>query len=452
MTYIPHTDDDREEMLKAIGVHSTEQLFERIPPALRFPDLKLPAAVSEMELEQLMSGLGAENTLPAQGSCFLGAGAYQHYIPATIMEIIQNSEFYTAYTPYQPEASQGMLQAMFEFQTMICGLTAMDVSNASHYDGATALAEAVLVALNATEKNKNEIILSPQLNPQYRNVLKTYLSGAEAQLCSHSDLQAPLNTLIDQLSENTAAVVVQNPDFFGQFYDLNALANATHNKNALLIVVPDPISLGLFKPPGQYGADLVAAEGQTLGIPLSFGGPHLGIFASTSALTRKSVGRLVGQTVDSEGTRGYVLTLSTREQHIRRQRATSNICTNAALTALAATVYMATLGKSGLAHIAKLCYQKSHYAADLIDSIPGCSVNPFSAEAPFFKEFVVKLPGPVEPLNQFLLDEYGIVGGYDLAEDYSELNHHTLLAVTEVVSKSQIDRLVGAIKRFLQKT
>lgn len=439
-------------MLKAIGVHSTEQLFEPIPPALRFPDLKLPAAVSEMELEQLMSALGAQNTLPAQGNCFLGAGAYQHYIPATVMEIIQNSEFYTAYTPYQPEASQGMLQAMFEFQTMICRLTAMDVSNASHYDGATALAEAVLVALNATKKNKNEIILSPQLNPQYRNVLKTYLSGTEAQLCSHSDLHAPLNALIDQLDENTAAVVVQNPNFFGQFNDLSTLATATHDKNALLIVVPDPISLGLFKPPGQYGADLVAAEGQALGIPLSFGGPRLGIFASTSALTRKSVGRLVGQTLDSEGTRGYVLTLSTREQHIRRQRATSNICTNAALTALAATVYMATLGKSGLAHIAKLCYQKSHYAADLIDSIPGCSVNPFRPETPFFKEFVVQLPGPVEPLNQFLLDEYGIVGGYDLGEDYPELKHHTLLAVTEVVSKSQIDRLVGAIRRFLQKT
>ncbi len=451
MTYFPHTDDERQEMLSDIGVGSTEDLFKSIPAALRFPDLQLPVATSEMELGQLMSALGAENVPLAEGSCFLGAGAYQHFIPATVMEIVQNSEFYTAYTPYQPEASQGMLQAMFEFQTMICRLTAMDVSNASHYDGATALSEAVMVALNATKEHQNEVILSPQLNPQYRSVLKTYLSGTDARLRTHQDLHAPANHLIDQLNENTAAVVIQNPNFFGQMDDLSALAKAAHEKNALFIVVPDPISLGLFEAPGHFGADLVAAEGQALGIPLSFGGPRLGIFASTASLTRKSVGRLVGQTVDSEGTRGYVLTLSTREQHIRRQRATSNICTNAALTALAATVYMATLGKSGLAQIARLCYQKSHYAAECIGSIPGCTVNPFNNNLPFFKEFMVKLPESVGALNQFLHDEYGIVGGYDLGSDYPELSHHALLAVTEVVSKIQIDRLVGAIKSFLKQ-
>jgi glycine dehydrogenase subunit 1 len=279
--------------------------------------------------------------------------------------------------------SQGMLQAMFEYQSMICQLTGMEVSNASHYDGATSLAEAALLALNFAKRERNKIILSPAVHPQYREVVRTYLRGTSAEIVGENDPATEIDALAALLDDRTAALVIQNPNFFGQVEKVDDLASAVHRAGALLIVVADPIALGLFKPPGAYGADIVVAEGQSLGIPPSFGGPHLGIFATGKVLVRGMAGRLVGETVDAEGERGYVLTLGTREQHIRRAKATSNICTNAALTALGAAVYMATLGRSGLRKVAELCYHKSHYAASRIDELPGFEVNPHAPRKPF---------------------------------------------------------------------
>jgi glycine dehydrogenase subunit 1 len=448
MTYIPHTDGERAAMLAAIGVDRLEDLFEAIPAQRRFPALDLPAPLSEAELEQEMAALAARNSIRDADASFLGAGVYRHYRPATVDYVLQRGEFYTAYTPYQPEASQGMLQAMFEYQSMICALTAMEVCNASHYDGATALAEAVLLALTVATGKRDRVIVSPVLHPQYRAVLRTYLSGSGATLSDTASfaLHPDIDALKAQLDEHTAALVIQNPNFCGQFEDITGLAEAVHRVGALLIVVPDPIALGLFQPPGSYGADIVAAEGQPLGIAASFGGPHLGIFAARQALLRRMPGRLVGETVDDQGRRGYVLTLSSREQHIRRERATSNICTNAALSALAATVYLATLGKTGLRQVARLCYQKSHYAAERIGRLRGFRINPQAPRTPFFKEFVVAAPRPVAEINAFLAREYGITGGYDLGREDPALADHMLIALTELNTRRGIDRLVEALQ------
>ncbi len=380
-------------------------------------------------------------------ACFLGAGAYHHYIPPTVDYVLRRGELYTSYTPYQPEISQGMLQTMFEYQSMICRLTGMEVSNASHYDGATALAEGVLLALDAAKGDRSKVLLSPALHPQYREVVRTYMRGAGADVLGDEDQGTDLAELSARLDEQTAAVVIQNPNFFGQFEDVQDLAEAVHAVGALLIVVVDPIALGLFQPPGAYGADVAVADGQPLGIPLSFGGPHLGIFATRKAYLRRLAGRLVGETRDVEGRRGYVLTLGTREQHIRRAKATSNICTNAALTALAASVYLATLGKSGLRQVARLCYDKAHYAARRISELPGLVVNPQAPDKPFFKEFVVRLPKPVAQVNQVLLEESRIIGGYDLGQHHQQLDSHMLIAVTEMNTRSAIDGLVEALRR-----
>ena len=447
MSYIPHTDTEREAMLQTIGVARLEDLFTDIAQRLRFPDLNLPTAVSELELERELIQLAQSNTDLQQHACFLGAGVYHHYRPASVDEVLRRGEFYTAYTPYQPEASQGMLQAMFEYQSMICQLTGMEVSNASHYDGATALAEAVLLALNAAPGQRTNVILSPALHPQYRAVVKTYLQGSDARALGDQDLQADTSDVIGLMDDATAALIVQNPNFFGQFEPVQALADAAHQAGALLIVVPDPIALGRFQPPGAYGADIVAAEGQPLGIPPAFGGPHLGIFATRQALLRKIAGRLIGATVDTEGQRGYVLTLSTREQHIRREKATSNICTNAALTALAAAVYLATLGKSGLRQIAELCYHKSHYAAARIGQLSGFEINPQAPAKRFFKEFVLRLPRPAGEVNAVLRDEFGLIGGYDLSRDYPHLDNTMLIAVTEMNSKADIDHLIEGLRQ-----
>jgi glycine dehydrogenase subunit 1 len=452
MSYLPHTEAERRVMLGVLGTENLEELFADIPESARLPELELPVPLSELDLGRHMRGLAALNIEAGKHDCFLGAGAYHHFIPATVDEVLRRGEFYTSYTPYQPEASQGMLQAMFEYQSMICRLTGMDVTNASLYDGSTALAEAVRMALNVTSRGRRNVIFSPAVNPRYREVVRTYLQGTDARLVGEETMASELevndlDSLVTLLDEEAAAFVIQNPNFFGQFENVSGLAEAVHEAGALLIVMADPISLGRFQPPGAYGADVVVAEGQPLGIPLSFGGPHLGIFAARRDYVHRLPGRLVGETVDAQGRRGYVLTLAAREQHIRRARATSNICTNAGLMALAAATYLATMGETGLRQVAELCYHKSHYAAARINAIAGLKVNPQLPAKPFFKEFVVLLPRPVAEVNRVLLEEFGTIGGYDLEKCYPGLERHMLIAVTEMATKPVIDRLVEGLSQ-----
>lgn len=442
--FIPHTDTDREEMLRKIGINSIDDLFMDVPSAYRFPDLDLPPALTEMEVVADLEDLALGNQSVRDLTCFLGAGAYYHYIPAAVDQILRRGEFYTAYTPYQPEISQGTLRAIFDYQSLITALTGMDVSNASHYDGATASAEAVTLAYAQFRGKRNKIILSPALHPQYRQVIRTYNHGSSLQFVGDEgsiDLQAGPEALYPLLDGQTALVIVQYPDFFGRIYDLTALADAVHAVGALLSVSVNPLSLGLLTPPGDFGADIVTGEGQTLGIPLSYGGPYLGIFATRQQYVRKMAGRLVGETIDTNGQRAYVLTLTAREQHIRREKATSNICTNQGLMALASTVYMSLLGKNGLRQVAELCYQKAHYAANRIGKLPGFELW---TKTPFFNEFIVRCPKPVAEINEDLLD-YDILGGYDLGQDYAELENCMLIAVTEMIPKEEIDVLVDVL-------
>ena len=447
MTYVPHTERETREMLAAIGVARLEDLFADVPAAVRFPALKLPPPSSEMEIAADMQALARRNFGVDPSLSFLGAGAYHHFRPATVDYVLRRGEFYTSYTQYQPEASQGMLQALFEYQSMICRLTGMEVSNASHYDGATALAEAVVLALNVAQGRRSKVIMSPAVHPQYREVVRTYLRGTHADsVTGDEDGRSDLADLLKRLDGETAALVIQNPNFFGQCEPVDGLADAVHRAGALLIAVTDPIALGLFRPPGAYGADVVVADGQALGIPPSFGGPYLGILASRMEYVRRLSGHLVGETVDAGGRRGYVLTLATREQHIRRAKATSNICTNSAVCALAAAAYLATMGKQGLRDVAELCFHKSHYAAAEIGRLKGFAVNPQGR--PFFKEFVVRLPRPPAEVNEILRERHGIIGGYDLGRDYPHLADHMLFAVTEVNTRAAIDRLVGALREI----
>ena len=439
MPYIPHSDEDREAMLAAVGIRAIEDLFEDVPQRARFPDLDLPAALSEMEARWELGLLADANLTSADGPCFLGAGAYCHFVPAVVDAFLRRGEFYTAYTPYQPEISQGTLQAIFEYQTMICALTGMEVSNASHYDGATATAEAVITAINVHRLKRRKVVVSPFVHPEYRAVVRTYTQGMGLTVVGDEKGGA---AAVDLLDDDTACLIVQYPDFLGRVADLGALAEAAHAVGVLLIIVTDPIALGLLKPPGEFGADIVVGEGQGMGAGLNFGGPYLGFFAARDKYARKMAGRIVGQTVDAEGERGFVLTLSTREQHIRRERATSNICTNQGLVALAAAIYMAALGKCGMRQVAELCYHKAHYAQQRITKIEG-----FSAvdDAPFFKEFAVRCPRPAKEINDYLLDEWSIIGGYDLGRDYPHLKDHMLLCVTEMNPKEEIDLLVEAL-------
>jgi glycine dehydrogenase subunit 1 len=446
MSYVPQTDADRAEMLAAVGVERVEDLFHDVPAACRFPELALPDPLSEMEVMAELQAMSEENLDAGHFTSFLGAGSYNHYIPRIVDQVISRSEFYTAYTPYQPEISQGTLQSIFEYQSMICALTGMEVANASHYDGATAAAEAVIMALNVARGKRKKIVLSPLLHPEYRQVVRTYTQGMDLEIVGDETRDSGPGLSLDELAamvdKNTACLLVQNPNFLGQIQDLGGLADEVHASGAMLVVAVDPVSLGLLKPPGESGADIVVGEGQGLGNGLNFGGPYLGIFACRQKDVRKMAGRLVGQTVDAEGKRGYVLTLATREQHIRRKRATSNICTNQALCALAMAVHMAALGPKGLCQLAELCYHKAHYAAQEIDALEGYGLLD---DKPFFQEFVVRCPAPVQEINRHLLEEWGILGGYDLGRDFPALEKHMLVCVTEVITGQEIDLLAAAL-------
>jgi len=441
--YTSHTQADREAMLKTIGVDKVEDLFQCLPDEGKFPKLALPEGVTEMEALEELQYISSVNETPQELISFLGAGAYNHYIPAGVDSILRRSEFYTAYTPYQPEIAQGTLQSIFEYQSLIAALTGMDVANASHYDGATAVAEAVNMAYHNFRGRRKKIVLSPTVHPHYRDTIHTYMKGMNLEIVGENlKSEAGPDELISLIDDQTALVLVQYPDFFGRIFDLTKLSEAAHAEKALLSVHINPIALGLIKPPSEFEADIVTGEGQPLGIPLAFGGPYLGLFATKNQYVRKMSGRLAGETVDTRGQRGYVLTLNTREQHIRREHATSNICTNQGLIALASTVYLSLLGKNGLQELAKLNYHKAHYAAERISTVPGFMVNPVQ---PFFNEFVVHCPLPAAEINHLLL-AHDILGGYDLSQDYPDLTHELLVAVTEMNTRSEIDFLVAVLE------
>ena len=444
--FIPHTEAEKEAMLKSIGVKDLKDLFTDVPEKYRFPKLELPPGVTEMEVLAELSEYAAANDTVDDLVCFLGAGVYHHYIPAAVDSLLRRGEFYTAYTPYQPEISQGTLQAIFEFQTLIANLTGMEVCNASHYDGATAAAEAGVMAYHHFRGKRTRIILSPAVNPQYREVICSYLCGYEdveivtGKLpADFSDKPEDLAGLID---DQTALVVIQYPDFFGRIQDFKQLVTRSHEVGAMVAFVVNPTALGVLKTPGELGADIVVGEGQPLGIPLSYGGPYLGFFATRKDFVRKLSGRLVGETKDANDRRGYVLTLTAREQHIRREKATSNICSNQGLMALAATIYMSLLGKHGMQQVADLCYQKAHYTANQINKVPGFEVV---TKGPFFHEFVVKVPVNITDINNKLLD-MSFLGGYDLGLSYPELKGHMLIAVTEMLLKEDIDAFAAALQ------
>jgi len=448
VSYIPNTDADRALMLEAIGVGSVEELFRDVPAARRAPRLRLPPPLSELELMRELSAMAARDAAGPAVSCFLGAGSYRHFVPAVVDAVVSRSEFATAYTPYQPEISQGTLQAIFEYQTMIARLTGMDAANASHYDGATAVAEAVLMALNAGRRERTAVLLAPGLHPQYREVVRTYTQGMGLSFGGEDllaeDVGAEAAALARRCGPATACVVGQSPDFLGRILppaDLGALADAAHAAGALIVVAANPGARGLLEPPGSRGADVVAGEGQPLGSPLGFGGPYLGFFAFKREHIRRSSGRIAGETVDREGRRGYVFTLNTREQHIRREKATSNICSNESLVALAAAVHLAALGPRGLRRVAELCWHNAHYAAARIAEIEGFSVW----SRGFFHEFAVRCPAPPARIND-RLRERGIIGGYDLGRDYPALKDHLLLCCTEVATRDDIDGLVAALR------
>lgn len=444
MAYSPMTEADKQAMLAAIGVASADELFADIPESIRLHrPLNIPKGMAEAEVRRHVEALAAKNADVTRYACFLGAGAYDHLIPAALGPLVSRSEFYTSYTPYQPEITQGVLQATYEYQTHIAQLTAMDLANASIYDGATALAEAALVACAHTGRER---VLIPQtVHPEYRQVVRTYLRHQDLEVIEvpydrgATDLAA-LETLLD---DTVAAVVVQQPNFFGVLEQPRAFASIAQKRGALLIgLTTDPLTLGLLEPPGEYGAHIAVGEGQSLGNPLDFGGPHLGFFAARDELVRRIPGRIVGATVDQNGTPGYVLTLQTREQHIRRERATSNICTNQALNALTAAVYLTLLGRQGVRDVAYQCVQKAHYAQRRI-----ASLRSFSAawERPFFHEFVVRTTADPEELTQRLL-EHQIIGGLPLGRFYPELDDCILFCVTEARTKEEIDRLATVLE------
>jgi glycine dehydrogenase subunit 1 len=441
MRYIPNSPDERREMLADIGARRIEDLFDQIPEQLKLNEpIGVGNPVSEPELLDYFKKLASQNG--TDYASFLGGGAYSHFIPVIIDSLISRAEFFTAYTPYQPELSQGTLQYTFEFQTMICQLTGMEVANASLYDGSTAVAEAVLMAHRVTRRNR--FVIADTLHPHYREVISSYTSnlGLKIDLAAHSD-DGTVDAQSIVIDNSTAALVIQSPNFFGCVEEIQELADVAHEAGALLIVaVTEPMSFGVLKPPGACGADIVAGETQSFGIPLSFGGPYCGMFATLEKHVRQMPGRLVGEAYDEHGRRGYVLTLSTREQHIRREKATSNICTNQGLFALMATVYLATMGKRGVQEVAAQNLQKAHYAASEISKLDGFELQ-FSA--PFFNEFVVRTPLPADDVIKTLLDQK-IIAGVGLDRFYSGMENSLLVCVTETAAKEAIDRLIGALK------
>jgi len=443
MTYIPHTDADRERMLRAIGVERMEDLFAEIPEELRFRGLlNLPKGMDEITLRAHMQRLAGQNMDTTKCVCFLGAGIYDHFAPAVIEVILSRGEFLTAYTPYQPEVSQGLLQAMFEYQTMICQLTGMEVSNASMYDGATALAEAALMAWHHT--GRRHIVMSQGIHPHYRHVVRTYANAADLEV-QEVPCAEGITALDAHIADDAACLLWQHPNFYGNLEPMAELTALAHQRRALAIVAVDPIALGILKPPGDYGVDVVVGEGQPLGLAMGFGGPLLGFYACKEEYIRRLPGRIIGETVDVEGRRGFVMTLRTREQDIRRERATSNICTNEALMALAAAVYLSALGKQGLRQVANLCLQKAHYLAKRLTELPG--VEMVYPHARFFKEFVVSLPRPANEVVQALLPNY--LAGLPLSRYEAGREHHLLIAVTEKRTRQEMDDFVHAVRYAL---
>lgn len=443
MRYIPNSAEERAKMLAEMGVQSIEDFFTSIPAHLRLDKpLNLPPAYAESELIKFFKNLAARNTDPNSTISFLGAGVYNHFRPVIIDTLISRSEFYTTYTPYQPEIAQGTLQAIFEFQSMICLLTGMEVANASMYDGSTALAEAVLMANRINRRKK--IIISQAVHPEYRQVLETYLKSTGIAL-ETAHFATSGQTDLDSIDTNseTAAIILQSPNFFGCVEDLELAAEKAHKAGALLIsVTTEPTSWGLLRSPGDSGADIVVAEGQAFGIAPSYGGPYLGIFASRTQYQRQMPGRLIGQAQDSEGNRGFVITLATREQHIRREKASSNICTNQGLFMLMATIYLSTMGRRGIQEVALQNIQKANYAAEAISSLEGFSLL-FSA--PKFNEFVVKTPRPAEEIVKDLASRK-IIAGLPLSKYYPDMTHALLICVTEQNTKAEIDALVAALQ------
>ena len=444
MSFIPHSAADRQQMLRTIGADSEEVLLSDIPDKFRLDrELDIPSALSEWEAIRTVQDMARAN--PAL-TCFAGAGFYDHYVPAAVDHLIRRSEFYTAYTPYQPEVSQGTLQAVYEFQTMVCELMGLEVANASMYDGASAMAEAALMA-RSVKRGREKIVVSGTVHPHYRQVLATYTSGLQLDIeivprdgSGLTDMDA-LGGLVD---DRTAAVIVQSPNFFGNIEELGPAAEAAHDAGALLVAVADPVSLALLKCPGAYGADIAVAEGQPLGNGLSYGGPVVGLFAARQKYIRQMPGRIVGAARDVEGRRGFVLTLQTREQHIRREKATSNICTNQGLNALAATIYMATVGVQGLRQVAETSAQVAQYAYNRIVELPG--VEPLFPDANFFREFAVKTAAPAREVIERGISR-GVLAGIDLSR-FPDLGVEAglLIAFTEKRSKDDVDRLIEVLK------
>jgi glycine dehydrogenase subunit 1 len=448
MNFVPNTDSDRKEMMEFLGITSIADLFSDVKKdmLLREP-MELPSPLSEPEISQHMKQI-SRTCMEVDGcSNFLGAGAYNHFIPSVVSHLGLRGEFLTTYTPYQAEMSQGTLQTIFEFQSLMCELTAMDVANASMYDGASALAEAAI--MSSKVKKKKKIVISRAVHPEYRQVLATYSNayGLDVVEVGIKDGLTDLNDLEDKVGDDVACAAFQSPNFFGYIEDQKEMSMIANDKDSLAVsVVVEPISLGLLKPPGELGADIVVGEGQALGNPVSFGGPHLGFITTKKEFLKKIPGRIAGLTVDKKGEEGFILTLQTREQHVRRERATSNICTNQAACALNATIYLALLGRAGLKQIAGVCAQRAHYAQTRISEIQG--YEPLFL-APFFNEFAIGCPKSPKDINSELIKR-NIIGGFDLGRYYNDLNNGMMLAVTENHGRSSIDALVNALSEVVR--
>ncbi|MFH1398370.1 MAG: aminomethyl-transferring glycine dehydrogenase subunit GcvPA [Candidatus Omnitrophota bacterium] len=443
MNFVPHTQADVQEMLKAIGVSSIEDLFKDIPPELRVKSLKLPEGISELEVVEYCRRLASLNVSGLKN--FLGAGFYQHFIPAAVDELASRSEFYTAYTPYQPESSQGWLQSIYEYQTAICELTGLDVANASLYDGGTAIFEAAMMALRISGRNK--IVLDSGVNFIYRSMLYSYTANLNIEFVETQVVhgQSCREEIYKHLDDKTAAVILQNPNFFGAVDDHTDIVEKAHSYGSLVIESVYPISLGMLKSPAEMGVDIAVGEGQSLGLPLSFGGPYLGFMSAKKDFVRKMPGRIVGATVDKKGKRGFVLTLQAREQHIRREKATSNICSNQALCALRALIYLSLIGKEGLKELAELNYQKSEFAKELLAKIPKVEVK---RSSPTFNEFTVVLPKRVDQVIKEMVAK-GFIAGFPLGRYYKGMDNYLLVTVTEIKSKDDIVQYASALEEVL---